>query len=76
AHFTEHMAFNGTKSFPKNELVSFLQSNGIKFGDDLNAFTNQEQTVYFLPVPTDSMKVFLRAFDILEDWSHDLTLDE
>ncbi|WP_420155074.1 insulinase family protein, partial [Siphonobacter sp.] len=33
AHFTEHMAFNGTKNFPKNELVSFLQSNGIKFGD-------------------------------------------
>lgn len=76
AHFTEHMAFNGTKSFPKNELVSFLQSNGIKFGDDLNAFTSFEQTVYFLPVPTDSMKVFLRAFDILEDWSHDLTMDE
>ncbi|WP_141217572.1 insulinase family protein, partial [Siphonobacter sp. BAB-5385] len=76
AHFTEHMAFNGTKNFPKNELVSFLQSNGIKFGDDLNAFTSFEQTVYFLPVPTDSMKVFLRAFDILEDWSHDLTLDE
>ncbi|OZI05919.1 hypothetical protein BWI93_22855, partial [Siphonobacter sp. BAB-5385] len=70
------MAFNGTKNFPKNELVSFLQSNGIKFGDDLNAFTSFEQTVYFLPVPTDSMKVFLRAFDILEDWSHDLTLDE
>ncbi|PQA58507.1 M16 family metallopeptidase [Siphonobacter curvatus] len=76
AHFTEHMAFNGTKNFPKNELVSFLQSNGIKFGDDLNAFTSFEQTVYFLPVPTDSMKVFLRAFDILEDWSHDLTMDE
>ncbi|MFT4032477.1 MAG: insulinase family protein [Siphonobacter sp.] len=76
AHFTEHMGFNGTKNFPKNELVSFLQSNGIKFGDDLNAFTNFEQTVYFLPVPTDSMRVFLKAFDILEDWAHNDTMED
>ncbi|MBO9637247.1 MAG: insulinase family protein, partial [Siphonobacter aquaeclarae] len=76
AHFTEHMGFNGTKNFPKNELVSFLQSNGIKFGDDLNAFTSFEQTVYFLPVPTDSARVFLKAFDILEDWAHNVTMEE
>lgn len=76
AHFTEHMAFNGTKNFPKNELVSFLQKNGIKFGDDLNAFTSFDQTVYMLPVPTDSAGVFRRAFDILEDWSHNLLMDE
>lgn len=75
AHFTEHMAFNGTKNFPKNELVSYLQTNGIKFGDDLNAFTSFEQTVYFLPVPTDSAKVFSKAFDVLEDWAHNLTME-
>ncbi|MCY7349104.1 MAG: insulinase family protein, partial [Cytophagaceae bacterium] len=76
AHFTEHMAFNGTKNFPKNELVSFLQKNGIKFGADLNAYTSFDQTVYMLPVPTDSAAVFRRAFDILEDWSHNLLMDE
>ncbi len=76
AHFTEHMAFNGTKNFPKNELVSFLQKNGIKFGDDLNAFTSFDQTVYMLPVPTDSQAVFRRAFDVLEDWAHNLLMDE
>ena len=76
AHFTEHMAFNGTKNFPKNELVSFLQKNGIKFGADLNAYTSFDQTVYMLPVPTDSAVVFRRAFDVLEDWAHNLLMDE
>lgn len=75
AHFTEHMGFNGTKNFPKNELVSFLQSNGIKFGDDLNAFTSFDRTIYMLPVPTDSAGVFRRAFDVLEDWAHNMTMD-
>lgn len=75
AHFMEHMAFNGTKNFPKNELVSFLQSSGVKFGADLNAYTSFDETVYQLPVPTDSARLFERAFQILEDWAHNITLD-
>lgn len=75
AHFTEHMAFNGTKSFPKNELVNYLQRAGIKFGDDLNAFTGQDQTVYQLPVPTDSADIFNKAFVVLEDWAHNITME-
>ncbi len=75
AHFMEHMAFNGTKNFPKNELVSFLQSSGVKFGADLNAYTSFDETVYQLPVPTDSVRLFERAFQILEDWAHNITLD-
>src|SRR6218665_1526653 len=53
AHFMEHMAFNGTKHFKKNELVSFLQSIGVEFGADLNAYTSFDETVYILPIPTD-----------------------
>ncbi|HAO48872.1 MAG TPA: peptidase M16, partial [Runella sp.] len=75
AHFTEHMAFNGTKNFPKNELVSYLQRAGVKFGDDLNAFTGQDQTVYQLPVPTDSADIFNKAFVVLEDWAHNITFE-
>lgn len=75
AHFTEHMAFNGTKNFPKNELVSYLQKAGIKFGDDLNAFTSFDQTVYQLPVPTDSVAIFEKAFVVLEDWAHNQLMD-
>jgi zinc protease len=75
AHFMEHMEFNGTKNFPKNELVNFLQSAGVRFGADLNAYTGFDETVYQLPVPTDSVKVFRQAFQILEDWAHNATID-
>jgi len=53
AHFTEHMAFNGTKNFKKNDLVSFLQTIGVEFGADLNAYTGFDETVYILPIPTE-----------------------
>lgn len=75
AHFMEHMEFNGTKNFPKNELVNFLQSAGVRFGADLNAYTGFDETVYQLPVPTDSATVFNKAFQILEDWAHNATID-
>jgi len=75
AHFMEHMEFNGTKNFPKNELVSFLQSSGVRFGADLNAYTNFDETVYQLPVPTDSAGILEQGFQILEDWAHNATLD-
>lgn len=75
AHFLEHMAFNGTKNFPKNEIVSFLQSSGVRFGADLNASTDFDETIYQLPVPTDSVQLFEQAFQILEDWAHNVTLD-
>jgi zinc protease len=75
AHFMEHMNFNGTKNFPKNELVNFLQKSGVRFGADLNAYTGFDETVYMLPVPTDSMEVFKKGMQILEDWAHNATLD-
>src|SRR5215216_4470598 len=49
AHFTEHMAFNGTRDFPKNQMVDYLQKSGVKFGADLNAYTSFNETVYQLP---------------------------
>ncbi|HEY8783508.1 MAG TPA: insulinase family protein [Mucilaginibacter sp.] len=75
AHFTEHMAFNGTRDFPKNDLVDYLQKSGVKFGADLNAYTNFDETVYELPVPTDSAKIFRKAFDILANWAAYQTFD-
>ena len=75
AHFTEHMAFNGTRDFPKNELVNYLQKAGVKFGADLNAYTSFDETVYQLPLPTDSVKVFEKGFDILADWAGHVSFD-
>lgn len=75
AHFMEHMAFNGTKEFPKNEMVNFLQRAGMKFGADLNASTSFDETIYKLLVPTDSVRLFERSFQVLEDWAHNALLD-
>ena len=75
AHFMEHMVFNGTKNFKKNELVSFLQSIGVEFGADLNAYTSFDETVYILPIPTDKKENLEKGFQILEDWASNATLD-
>jgi zinc protease len=75
AHFVEHMAFNGTQHFPKHELVSFIESLGMRFGADLNAYTSFDETVYMLQVPTDKPETIDRALLILEDWAHNVSFD-
>lgn len=75
AHFVEHMAFNGTTRFKKNDLVQYLESIGVRFGADLNASTSFDETVYILPVPTDKPELLERAFDILEDWATGVRFD-
>lgn len=75
AHFTEHMAFNGTKNFKKNDLVSFLQSIGVEFGADLNAYTGFDETVYILPIPLDKKENLDKGFLVLEDWASTVTFD-
>ncbi|WP_020652642.1 M16 family metallopeptidase [Massilia niastensis] len=70
AHFVEHMAFNGSTHFRKHELVSYLQSIGVGFGADLNAYTSFDETVYILPIPTDKPEHVTKAFQVLEDWAH------
>jgi zinc protease len=75
AHFMEHMAFNGTKNFKKNDLVSFLQSIGVAFGADLNAYTSFDETVYILPIPTDKPENLTKGFQVLQDWASAVTMD-
>src|ERR1043166_7123146 len=75
AHFVEHTAFNGTTHFAKNDLIKYLQSIGVRFGADLNAYTGFDETVYILPVPTDTARIVEQAFTILEDWAHGQVFD-
>jgi zinc protease len=75
AHFMEHMNFNGTTNFPKNELVNFLQKTGVRFGADLNAQTGFDDTIYMLPIPTDSAGLLDKGLQVLEDWAHGALLD-
>lgn len=75
AHFDEHMAFNGTKRFPENALIKYLESIGMRFGADLNAHTWWDETVYKLEVPTDKPEFVAKGLDILRDWAGDITFD-
>lgn len=75
AHFNEHMAFNGTRDFPKNKLVSYLQSIGMRFGADLNAYTSFDETVYMLTVPSDKPEIVENGYKVLLNWAAYMTLD-
>ena len=75
AHFTEHMAFNGTKNFKKNQLVDFLQTIGVEFGADLNAYTGFDETVYILPIPLTDTANYRKGMLILQDWAGGLLFE-
>ncbi|MFD0964036.1 M16 family metallopeptidase [Pseudofulvibacter geojedonensis] len=76
AHFMEHMNFNGTKNFKKNELVDYLQGIGVKFGAHLNAYTGFDETVYILPIPSDDPEKLEKGFQIIEDWAFNALLTD
>jgi len=75
AHFLEHMAFNGTEHFEKHEIVDYLESIGMAFGPEVNAYTTYDETVYMLQVPTEDRQIMETAIQILEDWAHRITLE-
>ena len=75
AHFVEHMAFNGTERFAKQEIVDYLESIGSSFGAHLNAYTSYDETVYFLEIPTDDPEILEKAFQILSDWAYAISFE-
>ena len=75
AHFLEHMCFNGTTHFPDSSIVEYLESIGVKFGAQLNAYTSVEETVYNIDNVPAREGAIASCLLILHDWSHDLTLD-
>ncbi len=75
AHFLEHMAFNGTKNFPDKGIINFLERVGVRFGENVNAFTSLDETVYNLSaVPTTDPAIVDSALLTLHDWSGFITL--
>ena len=77
AHFLEHMCFNGTEHFPQNTLIEYLESLGVKFGKNLNAYTSTDETVYNIcQVPTSRESALDSCVMILSDWSGRLLLEK
>jgi zinc protease len=75
AHMVEHMAFRGTKKFPGNQVSSYLESVGMRYGPDINAFTSFDETVYMITIPTDTAAIVDKGFQILSEWAHNLAFD-
>lgn len=75
AHFQEHMCFNGTKNYPKNQLLDVLQKLGMRFGADVNASTGMEVTMYEMPISVNDETILKNSIQVLEDWAHNV-LDE
>ena len=75
AHFVEHMSFNGTQHFPGQDVASFIQALGMKFGVHVNAHTSFDETVYQLQVPTDSRAAIDGSLLIMEDWAHNVSFE-
>lgn len=77
AHFLEHMAFNGTKNYPGKNMLNYLQSKGIRFGADINAYTGFDETVYNIDnIPTTDKALMDSVLLVLSDWSNALLLEE
>ena len=75
AHLVEHMAFNGSRGFERQDLVRYLESIGMRFGADVNAYTSFDETVYTLTVPTDRPEFLEQSLRILEAWANGITFD-
>jgi len=75
AHFCEHMLFNGTENFDKNELIDFFELSGVKFGPHLNAYTSFDETVYMIRARTDDKEIWDKSWQVLEDWAHQASFD-
>lgn len=76
AHMVEHMAFRGTKRFARNEISSYLESIGMRYGPDINAFTSFDETVYMVTIPTDTAAILDKGFQILSEWAQNVTFEE
>ncbi len=76
AHFCEHMAFNGIKGYPHNEMIKKLQAHGVEFGRDINAYTSFDQTVYYVNMPADDPEMVKMGIEILDGWAGNILFDQ
>jgi zinc protease len=71
------MCFNGTTHFPGDALKQYLERIGVKFGENLNAYTSFDETVYNINnVNVEIAGAVDSCLLILHDWSHDLLLED
>lgn len=75
AHFVEHMLFNGTRDYPNNKVIEEFEKQGLKFGRDVNAYTNYSETVYQFNMPSDNQENISKVMNIFYNWASQATFD-
>jgi len=75
AHLVEHMAFNGTEHFAKNDLVDYFESIGMSFGPEINAYTGFDETVYMLEIPANEPAILEQSLLVMRDWAAGISFD-
>jgi len=75
AHFVEHMMFNGTRDYPNNSVIEEFEKLGLKFGRDVNAYTNYSETVYQFNMPSDNQQNISKVMNIFYNWASQATFD-
>jgi zinc protease len=75
AHLIEHMAFNGSEHFVKNDLINYFESIGMTFGPEVNAQTGFDETVFMLEIPADNPAILAKSLLVVRDWATGLTFD-
>jgi len=75
AHLVEHMAFNGTEHFAKNDLIDYFESIGMSFGPEINAYTGFDETVYMLEIPADDPAILEQSLLVMRDWAAGISFD-
>jgi zinc protease len=76
AHLIEHMAFNGTVNFEGHEIINYLESTGMQFGADINAYTSFDETVYKINIPADDPEMLYMGLNILKEWAFEIAFLE
>lgn len=75
AHLIEHMAFNGTSHYKGHEIIDYLESTGMQFGADINAYTSFDETVYKINIPADDPDMLKKGLDILKEWAFEISFN-
>src|SRR5262245_43552758 len=75
AHYTEHLAFGGSKNFKAEDMVSLFQRLGVEYGSDVNAVTTFDYTAYRLDFRDSDKALLHEGLRLFRDFGDGLTFE-
>lgn len=75
AHYTEHLAFGGSRNFKADDMVALFQRLGVEYGSDVNAITTFDHTAYRLDFRENDAALLREGLRLFRDFGDGLTFD-